>query len=198
MVTTQQNLNAVFEGKASPLLIVHHVQVDFYKPHATTAPNNEQTADRIFSLAKEFIKAELRVFITELNTDDSLEPMGTACYGGVDPRLKDLGLSSSTYYSAQVSNYPGHKIKEHDSIIITGFNTSLCILESIEAIREKFPAIPILVPQDAVANNFIGKAHNGLSHEDALIRMQALGCILTDTESVRESVKKLASAPAPV
>lgn len=198
MLTIQTDFGKIFDDNTKPLLIAHHVQAEFYTPCGAT-PNNQETANKIVSLAKDFIDAKLRVFVTELNADDNLEPWGITRYGGVHPELTAIGLSASTHYTANVADYTIPGLRNHNVIVLTGFNTSLCILESVKAIRARFPDVTIVVPKDAVANSFNGKAQNNdLSHEEALAKMEELGCIITDTESVKAAVKRLVKAPAPV
>ena len=161
-----------------PLLVAHHVQSQFYQ-------NRPEVTSNIIDLAKSFINAQASVQATVYV--DAMDLM-TSEEAGLHPEFRKLGISGDHYHTELAMDYVP-SIKKYREVVLVGFNTCTCILNSALDIRQNATEVNLYIPKNSIANSHDGTFRRGITSDKAVKQMADAGCIILEDGQATKAVE---------
>ncbi|MEM6811830.1 MAG: hypothetical protein AAF549_05115 [Pseudomonadota bacterium] len=181
------------QHRGSTAHIAHHVQECYFRPATKEfeMPCRAQTADNVADLTEEFAAKGIPTFSTRLVEEED-------CMKGpydLHPRIKPLSErvlnSGRTSHGAESSAYYYSGFQAFSLHVLSGFNRSLCVLDSV--LDKARPAnTTLIVPTDCINDAWKASSSNAIMDpEVALQRMEESGAIMTTRGKIKESLDRL-------
>lgn len=191
---TGKDLTSLISRNAAGRVVhlAHHVQAPFCTPASRPHhnPDRVKASETILTLMDSFIAAGISTHATALvnrSTD-----LVTSEEIGLHPVLIKKADKINHGYASSGSAFRDGSASickdSYDTIILTGFNTSLCFLNTAkDALAKKFN---IIVPIDGTANATLPAAHTlAPTREEALHIIQEKGAILCNAKDLVSIIK---------